>query len=40
MLINFLLILMLALRLWTAAVLFLTGRQNKLTNLFWLAYSK
>jgi hypothetical protein len=39
MLINFLLILMLVLRLWTAAVLFLTGRQNKLTNLFWLAAS-
>jgi hypothetical protein len=37
MLINVLLYVMVLLRLWTAAVLFLAGRQNKLPNLYWLA---
>lgn len=37
MLINFLLFLMIILRLWTAVALFMAGRQNKLPNLYWLA---
>jgi len=37
MLINLLLYVMAILRLWTAGVLVVTGRQNKLTNLYWLA---
>ena len=37
MLINLLLLVLIVVRLWTAGVLFITGRQNKLTNLYWLA---
>jgi len=37
MLINILLYVMVLLRLWTAVVLCVNGRQNKLTNLYWLA---
>ena len=37
MLVNLLLYVMVLLRLWTAGVLVVTGRQNKLTNLYWLA---
>jgi hypothetical protein len=39
MLINVLLYVTVLLRLWTAGVLAVTGRQNKLTNLYWLAVS-
>jgi len=39
MFINILLFIMVALRLWTAIVLFTKARQNKLTNLYWLAGS-
>jgi hypothetical protein len=39
MIINLLLIVMIALRLWTALMLFLAGRQNRLTSLSWLAGS-
>ena len=37
MLINLLLVVLIVVRLWTAGVLFITARQNKLTNLYWLA---
>jgi hypothetical protein len=39
MLINLLLYVMAILRLWTAGVLVVTGRRNRLANLYWLAVS-
>jgi len=39
MFINLLLIVLILLRLWIAVILFVVGRQNKLTNLYWLGGS-